>query len=71
MGHEDELLKGENSMEEYRKRYADRQCQDAYESACDCLKNRQGIKTWHRCGLDRRRALRVWWVAVMDNLDIL
>lgn len=57
-------------MEEYKNRYPrNRQKQDAYENACDCLENGLNIRDWKQCGLDKKTALLVWSVACMDAMD--
>lgn len=50
----------------YKERYTNRQMQDAYENACDCLYYGMSIQKWDNCGLGKSLALQVWEQAFDD-----
>ena len=54
-------------MEEYKNRYPkNRQKQDAYENACDCLVSGEHFTYPLWMGLSKQNALKVWTQACLD-----
>lgn len=55
------------SAEEYQNRYpSNRQFQDAYENACDCLMNGERFTYPLWMGLSKHNAIKVWTQACLD-----
>lgn len=50
----------------YKNRYSNKQKQNAYMNACDCLYYGYGKSYWNNCGLSDDDATKVWSQAYKD-----
>ena len=50
----------------YKNRYGNKQKQDAYMNACDCLLYGYGRSYWNACGIEEHEQDEVWRAAIRD-----